>query len=123
MARPTRFRTLAALKAVFANHDLRRVEFAWVLYVMARWGTRVAILVFAFERGGAGETGLVSVIQLLPAAIVAPFAAVLGDRFRRDRALLVGYVLQAIATGEVAIERSEQGTTVSIRHRRGERTA
>ena len=102
MARPARFKTLAALKAVFANPDLRRVEFAWVLYVMARWGTRVAILVFAFERGGAGETGLVSVIQLLPAAIVAPFAAVVGDRFRRDRALLVGYVLQAIATGAIA---------------------
>src|SRR5262245_30582773 len=102
MARATRFKTLAALKAVFANRDLRRVEIAWVLYVMARWGTRVAILVFAFERGGAGETGLVSVIQLVPAAIVAPFAAVLGDRFRRDRALLVGYVLQAIAVGAVA---------------------
>src|SRR5262245_65745178 len=98
MARATRFKTLAALKAVFANRDLRRVEFAWVLYVMARWGTRVAILVFAYERGGAAETGPVSVIQLVPAAIVAPFVAVLGDRFRRDRTLPVGSLPQAVAT-------------------------
>jgi MFS family permease len=102
VARPTRFKTLAALRAVFANHDLRRVEFAWVLYVMARWGTRVAILVFAYERGGAAETGFVSVVQLVPAAIVAPFVAVLGDRFRRDRTLVVGYFLQTVSIAAVA---------------------
>lgn len=87
---------------MFANHDLRRVELAYLLFVMARWGTRIAVLVFAYQRGGAAETGLVAVIQLVPAAIVAPFASVIGDRIRRDRALLLGYAIQTVSTAGTA---------------------
>jgi hypothetical protein len=32
-------------------------------------------------------------------------------------------IIRAIATGEVGIDGGESGTTVTIRHRRGERTA
>lgn len=98
-----RFRTLRAIRAVLANHDLRRVGLAYLLFVMARWGTRVAILVFAYAQGGAAETGLVAVIMLVPAAIVAPLASVLGDRIRRDRVLLLGYAVQTAAAGGAAV--------------------
>jgi MFS family permease len=97
-----RFRTVAAFRAVFANEDLRRVELAYLLFEMAKWGTRVAILVVAYERGGAAETGLVAVIQLVPAAIVAPLASIVGDRMRRDRALLLVYAVQTVTVGAVA---------------------
>lgn len=40
------------MRAVFANFELRRVELAYLLFYIARWGMRVSILVFAFERGG-----------------------------------------------------------------------
>jgi MFS family permease len=101
-ARTGRFRTVGAFRAVFANGDLRRVELAYLLFVMAKWGTRVAILVVAYEQGGAAETGLVAAIQLVPAAIVAPLASVIGDRMRRDRALVLGYAVQTVAVGAVA---------------------
>lgn len=87
---------------MFANEDLRRVELAYLLFDMAKWGTRVAILVVAYEHGGATETGLVAAIQLVPAAIVAPLASVIGDRMRRDRALVLGYAVQTVAVGSVA---------------------
>ena len=87
---------------MFANEDLRRVELAYLLFAMAKWGTRVAILVVAYEQGGAAETGLVAAIQLVPAAIVAPLASVIGDRMRRDRALVLGYAVQTVAVGAVA---------------------
>lgn len=102
MGRGRRFRTLDAVRAVFANHDLRHVELAYLLFIAARWGARLAILVFAFERGGAAETGLAAVIQLVPAAIVAPLASTLGDRIRRDRALLIGFGVQTAAVGATA---------------------
>lgn len=41
-------------------------------------------------------------IQLIPAAIFAPFASALGDRYRRERVLLAGYLLQALAVGATA---------------------
>ena len=68
-----------------------------MLFYIARWGMRVAILVFAYERGGVEEASLVAVVIEVPAAVVAPMASVIGDEIRRDRALLAGYVAQAAA--------------------------
>jgi MFS family permease len=72
------------------------------MFYIARWGMRVSILVFAFERGGVEETGLVAVILEVPAAVVAPMASVIGDKIRRDRALLAGYAVQAAALAGTA---------------------
>jgi MFS family permease len=95
--------TLRAFRAVIRNPDLRRVELAYFAFRMAELGTWVAILVFAYRQGGAAEAGLVAMIQLAPAAIAAPFASVLGDRVRRERALLLGYVVPTAAMGGVAV--------------------
>ncbi len=90
------------MRAVFANFELRRVEFAYLLFYIARWGMRVTILVFAYERGGVEETGLVAVILEVPAAVVAPIASMIGDEIRRERALLAGYAAQAAALAGTA---------------------
>ena len=39
---------------------------------------------------------------LLPAIVVAPFAAYAGDRFRPERALAAGYAAQAVAMAAIA---------------------
>jgi MFS family permease len=59
--------------------------------------------VYAFETGGAGAAGVVATILLVPSAIVAPFAAYSGDRFRRDRVLQVDYLVQGIAIGVTSV--------------------
>jgi cyclic nucleotide-binding protein/transmembrane secretion effector len=97
-----RSRSVEAVRAVFANYELRRVELAYLLFYIARWGLRVAILVFAFERGGVEETALVGVIVAVPAAAVAPVTSVIGDEVRRDRALFTGYAVQAAALAATA---------------------
>ena len=78
------------------------MELAYLLFYIARWGMRVSILVFAYERGGVEETGLVAVIMEVPAAVVAPLASVIGDEVRRDRVLFAGYVAQAAALAGTA---------------------
>jgi hypothetical protein len=43
----------------------------------------VALGVYAYEHGGTEAVGIAGLVRLLPAAIIAPFAASLGDHFRR----------------------------------------
>jgi MFS family permease len=88
---------LAALRAVFANPRLRRLELALVGSVTGEWAYAIALAVYAFDRGGAAAVGLVGLIRFLPSALAAPFAAVLGDRFSRVRVMVVSDVLRALA--------------------------
>ncbi|HEV2006391.1 MAG TPA: cyclic nucleotide-binding domain-containing protein [Candidatus Limnocylindrales bacterium] len=89
---------------------MRRVQLAFLLFSAAEYGTWVAILLYAYDATGRGSVGLAAVVQLIPAAILAPFAAAFADRFRRDRVLLGGYLVQALAfcaTGAAMLLRIE----------------
>ena len=82
---------------------LLRIELAFFGFNMAEFGTWVAILVYAYDRGGASAAGVVAAIQLIPSGLVAPLGAFAGDRFRRDRVLFFSYLAQAAALALVAI--------------------
>lgn len=94
--------SLRAFGAVFANPDLRRVELAWGGSVVGQWGYEVALAVFAYRHGGATAVGLVALVRLLPAAVVAPFAAMLGDRFLRKRVMVAADLARVGTMGGAA---------------------
>jgi MFS family permease len=81
-------RVVSALAVAVRNENVRRVELAWGAVIAAEWAHFVALGVFAFQEGGASAVGIAGLARLLPAALVAPFAAPLGDRFPRERFLL-----------------------------------
>ncbi len=97
MVADTRPSTSSVLASALRNSGLRRAIAAFFLFHAAEWATWIAILVWAFGRGGATDAGLIALAQLVPAAIVAPFGSVLGDRMPRNRALTLGYSLQSLA--------------------------
>ncbi len=76
---------------------MRRVELAWGAAIAAEWGHFVALGVFAYEQGGTAAVGVAGLVRLLPAGLIAPFAASLGDRFRRERFLLTLTLVGAAA--------------------------
>ncbi len=94
---------LAALRGVASNGALRRVEVAFLLFNAAEAGAWVAILVYAFDRGGAAATGVVGLLLLVPAGVVALFTGALGDRFRRERVLAIGHLVQMLAVSATGV--------------------
>ena len=95
-------RLLGVVRTVSGNPGLLRVELAYVGFNMAEWATWVSILAFAYDVGGAAATGLVALVQLVPAALFAPLASIAGDRYPRERVLLGGYVAQAASMAATA---------------------
>jgi MFS family permease len=94
---------LAAAALASRNANVRRVELAWGAAITAEWAYFVALGVFAYAAGGATAVGLAGLIRLLPAAVVAPGAASLGDRIPRERLLLGAALLGAVALAGSAV--------------------
>jgi MFS family permease len=109
MKRPSQ--AVSELAALARNENLRRVELAWGASIAAEWTHFVALGVFAYSSGGASAVGIAGLVRMLPAALVAPFAATLGDRFRRERFLVVVSLAGSAALGGSAaayfVSRSE----------------
>ena len=81
---------------VFRNPNIRRIEGAWAASILAHWAYGIALAVFAYRDGGAAAVGLVGLVRFLPAAAASPFTAVLGDRYRRERVIVVAELSRAV---------------------------
>jgi len=93
----------ATLGSALRNPSIRRAELAWGAAIGAEWAHFVAFGVYAYDVGGPTAVGIAGLVRLLPAAIVAPFAASLGDRFPRERFLLGLMLVAALALGASAV--------------------
>lgn len=95
-------RTWQAVWAVLRTPDLRRAQTAYAGFNVAEQATWVAMLVYAFNQGGATEAGIISLVQLVPAALAAPFLGTLADRVAPTKVQTFAYAAQAAATSAVA---------------------
>ena len=66
---------------------MRRVLVAYGLCDLIEFATWMAVVLVAYQRGGAVLIGIASVAMLLPAIVVVPLVAGFGDRMPRGRAL------------------------------------
>jgi MFS family permease len=92
----------AAFADVVRNKSLRQLELAWTGSVVGQFAYLVAVSVYAYEVGGEAAVGLIFLLRLLPAALVAPFAGMLADRYRRDLVLLGSLLSRAVLMGAAA---------------------
>jgi MFS family permease len=92
-----------AFSAVWGNKRLRRVEIAYASSCASETAYLVALGVFAYEAGGALAVGVVGLIRMVPAALLTPFSALLGDRYSRERVLLLVALSSAVALAGSAV--------------------
>ena len=92
------FDPFQAFRSVFANPDLRRVELAWAGSETGKWLFIIALTVYAYQAGGAAAVGLVALIRTVPAALAAPFTALLADRYPREHVMLLATLTRVAAT-------------------------
>jgi Cyclic nucleotide-binding domain len=85
---------LRVVGAVVRNRALARVMLAYAVFTATQYAVWIAMLVYAYARGGAGTAGAVAVAQLVPAALLAPVAATVADRRSPGGVLVGGYLVQ-----------------------------
>lgn len=94
---------LGAFGALAGNRALRRVVGGYALFILTEYSVWIAMLVYAYSRGGAPIAGVVALAQLVPAALLAPVFAALADRRSPVVLLVGGYLVQAAAMGATAV--------------------
>src|SRR5437764_12074759 len=91
--------SVAACSVNLRNANLRRAQAAFGLIWGGEWAATVAVGVIAFRHGGAVTVGLAGLARMVPPALVAPAAATIADRERRERVLPWVGVVRGVTVG------------------------
>jgi MFS family permease len=109
---------LKAAAAAFAsnaiNPNLRRAQLSFLGAWTAEWAFTVALGIVAYRAGGPTAVGLVGLLRMVPSAVIAPLAAPLADRGRRERVLVLVSTVRGVATGVAGIVVAVNGPIVIV---------
>ncbi|MEO5575007.1 MAG: MFS transporter [Gaiellaceae bacterium] len=87
--------SLGALRDVYANPSLRRLQLANASSIIGGWAYVVALAVFAYRADGAYAVGLLATVRWLSGGIASPLAGVIGDRYPRARVMIASDLVRA----------------------------
>jgi MFS family permease len=94
--------TFASLRTVAENPGLRRLNLALAGSLIGDWAYSTAIIVWAYQHGGATAVGVWAAVRLGLAAVATPFGAVLADRYPRIAVMVASDLLRATLVLSVA---------------------
>ena len=104
----------AAFVSTARHQDLRRAQLAFVGAWTAEWAFTVGLGVYAFRHGGAAAVGVVSLLRMLPSALLAPLLTPYADRWRRDRVLVAVSAVRGLATAVAAVLVATDGAVAAV---------
>ena len=102
------------MRGVYANPDLRRIQFATAGASIGQFAYGVAIAVYAYEHGGATAVGVVTAIRQIIAASIAPFSASLADRFPRERVMLASDLGRVATVGLTTLLVTQHSPAITV---------
>lgn len=92
-----------AFARIWRSPNLRRAELSFGAIWAGEWAVTVAVGILAFNHGGTAAVGIVGMVRMLPPAFLAPIAAPVVDRYRRDQVLFVICLLRTFLLGGAAV--------------------
>ncbi len=78
------------------NRALTRLLSAYALLVIAECGEWLALIIFAYARGGASSAAIVAIVQLVPSMLLGPLITAHLSRLGAARLLRMGYAASAV---------------------------
>lgn len=84
---------------VARNHPLTRLLLAYLVMILAEFGEWLAVIVYAYVRGGASAAGLAVIVQLVPSIFLGPVISAQMARIGVARLLVCAYGAATAALG------------------------
>jgi MFS family permease len=100
--------------ALVGNRALLRAQLSFGAAFTAEWSFSVAIGLVAFAHGGATAVGVVGLVRLAPAALLAPVISAYADRVPRERVLFASSAIRGVATLAAALVLAAGGPVVAV---------
>jgi hypothetical protein len=89
--RRDRNRFVLVIGVVARNHALSRLLLAYAVMIVAEFGQWLALIVYAYVRGGVTAAGLVVILQLVPSLLLGPVISAHLSRMGAGRLLQAAY--------------------------------
>ena len=94
--------TGTSLSTVFRNPGLRKINLALAGSMIGDWAYGTAILIWAYDIGGARAVGIWYTVRLVLMTIVTPFASTIVDRLPRKMVMISADLIRAVLCFAVA---------------------
>lgn len=95
--------SVRAVRRVFHNANLRRIELAFAAAIVGRYAIFLAVTLYTYHVGGVTAVAIVTAVRQALAALAAPFAGSIADRFRREHVMLASDLARFTATAAMAV--------------------
>ncbi len=92
-----------AVRSVFRNPNLRRIELAFAAAIIGRYAVFLGVTLYTYHVGGVTAVAIVTAVRQALAAVVAPFAGGIADRFSREHVMLASDAARFGFTAAIAV--------------------
>ncbi|VXB10377.1 MFS transporter [Aeromicrobium sp. 9AM] len=104
----------ARLMRVLRNPQVRKVQLAFVGSTLGDWAFATAIVVWAYQEGGAGAVGAYQAVRFVSMTVAGPVGGVIADRVSRKTFMIVSDASRAVLVSAAAITLAVDGPALVV---------